>query len=137
MIVRPTRYAGVFFRSRTEARWAVFWDRLGIGWEYEPERFELPNGQIYIPDFRICCGEDSTLVEIKPPPSPDFEKAKLLAVPMVLLEGPPGYAPVTLQLVGGESGIPFRARLPFIGSARPRPDWVAAKNFALSERFGS
>jgi hypothetical protein len=36
-----TRYAGCRFRSRLEARWAVFFDRLGIAWEYEPEGFEL------------------------------------------------------------------------------------------------
>ncbi|GII84578.1 hypothetical protein Ssi03_25680 [Sphaerisporangium siamense] len=36
-----TRYAGCRFRSRLEARWAVFFDHLGIRWEYEPEGFEL------------------------------------------------------------------------------------------------
>lgn len=56
-----TRYAGCRFRSRLEARWAVFFDALGIRWEYEPEglvcskrlsdgsdpRAEFP----YLPDF--------------------------------------------------------------------------------------
>lgn len=32
-----TRYAGYHFRSRLEARWAVFFDALGIRWEYEKE----------------------------------------------------------------------------------------------------
>jgi hypothetical protein len=36
-----TRYAGCRFRSRLEARWAVFFDSLGISWEYEPQGFEL------------------------------------------------------------------------------------------------
>ena len=36
-----TRYAGCRFRSRLEARWAVFFDHLGIRWEYEPEGFEV------------------------------------------------------------------------------------------------
>lgn len=35
-----TRYAGCNFRSRLEARWAVFFDTLGIPWEYEPQGFE-------------------------------------------------------------------------------------------------
>ncbi|MFI6491262.1 hypothetical protein [Streptomyces sp. NPDC050564] len=35
-----TRYAGCRFRSRLEARWAVFFDTLGITWEYEPQGFE-------------------------------------------------------------------------------------------------
>ncbi|MEN2464926.1 hypothetical protein [Ornithinibacillus sp. JPR2-1] len=36
-----TIYKGYRFRSRLEARWAVFFDSLGIKWEYEPEGFEL------------------------------------------------------------------------------------------------
>jgi hypothetical protein len=35
-----TIYKGYRFRSRLEARWAVFFDGLGIQWEYEPEGFE-------------------------------------------------------------------------------------------------
>lgn len=45
-----TEYAGIMFRSRLEARWAVFFDTLGIEWEYEPEAFHLPSGS-YLPDF--------------------------------------------------------------------------------------
>lgn len=45
-----TRYGGCRFRSRTEARWAVFFDALGIAWEYEREGYELPSGR-YLPDF--------------------------------------------------------------------------------------
>lgn len=45
-----TRYKGYHFRSRLEARWAVFFDALGIEWQYEPEGFELPSGK-YLPDF--------------------------------------------------------------------------------------
>lgn len=45
-----TRYKGYRFRSRLEARWAVFFDTLGIRWEYEPEGFEL-DGVRYLPDF--------------------------------------------------------------------------------------
>jgi hypothetical protein len=45
-----TRYKGYRFRSRLEARWAVFFDALGLRWEYEPEGFELPSGR-YLPDF--------------------------------------------------------------------------------------
>lgn len=47
-----TRYAGCRFRSRLEARHAVFFDHLGIFWEYEPEGFILPSGY-YLPDFHI------------------------------------------------------------------------------------
>lgn len=36
-----TKYKGCRFRSRLEARWAVFFDTLSIKWWYEPERFDL------------------------------------------------------------------------------------------------
>ena len=55
-----TRYKGYRFRSRLEARWAVFFDALGLKWEYEPEGFELPSGR-YLPDFKVeYLGRDSS-----------------------------------------------------------------------------
>ena len=56
----PTRYAGVQFRSRLEARWAAFFDLLDWPWEYEP--IDL-NG--YIPDFSLKFYRPM-LVEVKP-----------------------------------------------------------------------
>lgn len=56
----PTKYDGVQFRSRLEAKWAVFFDLLGWKWQYEPVDF---NG--WIPDFAIY-GEHITYVEVKP-----------------------------------------------------------------------
>lgn len=47
-----TAYAGCRFRSRLEARWAVFFDALGVPWEYEPQGYSLPSGP-YLPDFRL------------------------------------------------------------------------------------
>lgn len=46
-----TSYGGYRFRSRLEARWAVFFDALGITWEYEPEGYVLSDGTCYLPDF--------------------------------------------------------------------------------------
>jgi len=45
-----TVYNGYRFRSRLEARWAVFFDTLGIEYRYEPEGFDL-DGIWYLPDF--------------------------------------------------------------------------------------
>jgi len=45
-----TEYAGCRFRSRLEARWAVFFDHLGIKWEYEHEGLDI-DGVRYLPDF--------------------------------------------------------------------------------------
>lgn len=46
-----TVYRGYRFRSRLEARWAVFFDALGVRWEYEKEGFDFGNGVRYLPDF--------------------------------------------------------------------------------------
>lgn len=50
-----TEYNGYRFRSRLEARWAVFFDALGVKYEYEPDGFVLPSGRKYLPDFRVKC----------------------------------------------------------------------------------
>ena len=59
----PTTYSGHKFRSRLEARWAVFFDAAGIRWIYEPEGIPLPFGW-YLPDFILP--EHGWLIEIKP-----------------------------------------------------------------------
>lgn len=54
-----TRYKGYRFRSRLEARWAVFFDALGVDWEYETQGFDLSDTpdlygyplRRYLPDF--------------------------------------------------------------------------------------
>lgn len=47
-----TFYNGYRFRSRLEARWAVFFDSLRIPYLYEPEGF-LIHGVRYLPDFYL------------------------------------------------------------------------------------
>ena len=53
MDIKPieTRYKGYKFRSRLEAKWAVFFDACGIDWDYEPEGYDLGDGIYYLPDF--------------------------------------------------------------------------------------
>lgn len=58
-----TEYNGYKFRSRLEARWAVFFDAAGIEYQYEPEGFELSIGK-YLPDFYLP--QFDLYVEIKP-----------------------------------------------------------------------
>lgn len=48
-----TEYNGYLFRSRLEARWAVFFDACGVDWEYEPEGIVLSDGTKYLPDFYL------------------------------------------------------------------------------------
>lgn len=46
-----TVYKGYRFRSRLEARWAVFFDAMNIEWQYEVEGYKLKDGTLYLPDF--------------------------------------------------------------------------------------
>lgn len=59
-----THYAGCLFRSRLEARWAVYFDELGVRWEYEQEGYELGGGLRYLPDFYLP--SFGIFAEIKP-----------------------------------------------------------------------
>jgi hypothetical protein len=75
----PTTYAHVDFRSRLEARWAVFFDALNLAWEYEPERVRI-DGLYYAPDFVVlglpfvvpsrrgmrCVPVGDLVIEVKP-----------------------------------------------------------------------
>lgn len=69
-----TRYKGCNFRSRLEARWAVFFDALGVKWEYEPEGFDLGEMGWYLPDFWLPTFSGGMWVEVKPTGG-DFTKA--------------------------------------------------------------
>ncbi len=76
-----TRYKGYRFRSRLEARWAVFFDAAEIDWQYEVEGFDL-GGRHYLPDFWLPSHE--IFIEIKPDQGWDcvdaFHACKLLAI---------------------------------------------------------
>jgi hypothetical protein len=50
MQVIETNFDGHLFRSRTEARWAVFFKAATIRYEYEKEGFNF-SGRWYLPDF--------------------------------------------------------------------------------------
>lgn len=85
-----TEYNGLRFRSRIEARWAVFFEEARISYEYEKEGFDL-GGHYYLPDFWLpekdCWveikGKSSALVDISDGTedriTEDAEKCMLLA----------------------------------------------------------
>ena len=58
-----TVYNGYRFRSRLEARWAVFFDAIGMKYEYEPEGYDLGGGVRYLPDFYLP--ESNCFAEVK------------------------------------------------------------------------
>lgn len=75
-----TKYKGYKFRSRLEARWAVYLDAIGWEWLYEPEGFDL-DGIRYLPDFLISGMSDQgnlwkLWLEIKPEKPNEIESVK-------------------------------------------------------------
>lgn len=67
-----TVYNGYRFRSRLEAKWAVFFDTVGIKYQYEIEGYEMDDIR-YLPDFYLpeydrwfeIKGKPLSVVEIK------------------------------------------------------------------------
>lgn len=57
-----TIHSGFRFRSRLEARWAVFFEHLQIPYEYEREGYDL-DGLWYLPDFWLP--QQDCWIEIK------------------------------------------------------------------------
>ena len=81
-----TVYKGYRFRSRLEARWAIYLDHAGWVWEYEPQGYTLSNGKKYLPDFLVSGSEKSFnrgnfWLEVKAQQLTDdeYEKCKLLS----------------------------------------------------------
>lgn len=89
-----TKYRGRRFRSRTEARWAVFFDALETPWEYEKEGFELPSGR-YLPDFWLPEVGVGCWFEVKGVEPTDHEKklakelAEVTQSPVFIFAGQP------------------------------------------------
>lgn len=83
-----TRYQGYLFRSRLEARWAVFFDQLKLHWEYEKEGFYIDD-IMYLPDFYVI-GEhgDGWFVEVKG----DLLDTESVRKAQLLDQQPPPYA---------------------------------------------
>jgi hypothetical protein len=73
-----TKYKGILFRSRLEARWALFFDKIRVPYQYEAEGYDL-NGDWYLPDFWIP--QQDYFIEIKgaEPTLEEQCKAALLA----------------------------------------------------------
>jgi len=94
--VLPSAYRGIRFRSRTEARWAIYFEALGIPWEYEVEGFALPSGN-YAPDFLLPPRDSvpARWVEIKNGPVTEIDQrlarelAELTGLAVVTFVGPP------------------------------------------------
>lgn len=74
-----TRYDGHLFRSRREARQAVFFNELGIEYQYEPEGYDL-EGTRYLPDFYLPRQDCFVEVKGQEPTYEELRKVKLLSL---------------------------------------------------------
>lgn len=99
-MIKPieTIYKGYRFRSRLEARWAVFFDALKMKWEYEPEGFDLGEAGWYLPDFHLTGVDENgdkidAWCEVKPeyPDEQALQKLRTFAKhgTLILLDGTP------------------------------------------------
>jgi hypothetical protein len=107
----PTFYRNYRFRSRLEARWGVYWDALGVEWDYEPEGYDL-DGTRYLPDFWLKSVQ--MWAEIKAVPFTPEEKrkcavlARLSRHPVLMLDGLPEWREYLAFQLGHEGDELFQ-----------------------------
>lgn len=77
--VIETWFDGIHFRSRTEARWAVFFKSSGLRYEYEKEGHDLGGGVWYLPDFWLPDLGRWFEVKGQRPSRDEIEKCRALA----------------------------------------------------------
>jgi hypothetical protein len=111
-----TQYAGRYFRSRLEARWAVFFDHMAIHWDYEIVGYSVGDVR-YLPDFYLP--EIDLHVEIKPRIIPLKEQIRLDKIknqwtekPFAIIKGEPSFDQYELFLSTGAENL----RGPFVFS---------------------
>jgi len=87
-----TKYKGYKFRSRLEARWAVYFDAIGLEWEYEKEGFEFDDGTRYLPDFwlpQVRCWAEVKACKLTTQERYKVNKLAKENYPVILLVGVP------------------------------------------------
>lgn len=108
-----TVYAGHHFRSRLEARWAVFFDTMKIVWRYETQGYEHA-GRRYLPDFYLP--EFAAWIEVKG--DPDGVDRERLAAFLADGEGLPNFKNCAVQGVTG-TGLILLGDIPRPGQGLP------------------
>jgi hypothetical protein len=108
------------FRSRAEARWAVFFNAIGLRYEYEKEGFDL-DGVWYLPDFFLP--EIGYWLEVKGA-DPSMDETRLCGSlvkasdkPLLLAVGAPEPREQLLLFPAGGRG----------------PDWAAGEKFYFAD----
>lgn len=104
-----TRHNGYNFRSRLEARWAVFFDEMGWDYLYEPQGYALANGDAYLPDFYLP--DFVTFLEVKFEVLGDFDLNRAIGlveatqIPLVILDRDPSLKHLTQLRVDKEGKV--------------------------------
>jgi hypothetical protein len=102
-----TIYKGYRFRSRLEARWAVFLDAMGIEWTYEREDgVDLGDLGWYLPDFWLP--KEREWLEVKPA-EPGFSPKRIYAAGKIS-RGDWRNALVDVDVSGNDSYMPWPHR---------------------------
>lgn len=147
-----THYSGYHFRSRTEARWAVYFDTLKIKYEYEKEGYDLGKLGWYLPDFWLPQVNMFAEVKGKKFTKKEYEKCLELVkqsnYPCLMLVGIPEDKPYNaIQDWYGEyidceyliSSVYLDQHALVVtmydGGNEPYPDTIIAVNVAKSARF--
>lgn len=106
-----TTFNGYKFRSRLEARWAVFFETLEIEYIYEPQGYVLDDGTQYLPDFFLPDLETFAEVKFDVLNTFDYIKARNLVevsnVPLIVLDKDPSFSHFT-QILPNEEGVSHR-----------------------------
>lgn len=104
---RPTTYNGIRMRSRTEATFAAFLDRVGYVWEYEPRAFASAEGQ-YLPDFALPFDSGSPIyIETKGArPTPEELHDLMMRMSIIGSSEPDAFG-VIFAAAGGRWGYGF------------------------------
>ncbi len=136
----PTAYRGYTFRSRLEARWAVFFDALGLAWEYEREGYR-DGTTWYLPDFWLPSLE--LFWEVKGTVNDahsGIEKAKMLSsvtgYPVAIAYGPVGPPPIATitpegAVVSGPNGLCGRCQ----SGGAASPILIRGEAFVFQPKF--
>jgi len=151
----PTAYKNRTFRSRLEVKWAVYFDAMGIKWDYEPAGFQLADGSWYLPDFWLP--DSDWYVEVKPMGFKSDLRHELFSneLRLMVLVGPPtekeyfvvsGADKIAKKHKGGpdrEYALKVMENMNFEHPAEPTPyqkyekerDEYDIKAFPIVERF--
>ncbi len=119
----PTRYDGTLYRSRTEARWAIFFDCAGISFLYEPDGYRL-GSETYLPDFWLP-GFDM-FFEVKGQEPTGEEAARCAALTME--------TETDMLLAAGAPAARFQIHWFYRGGRREHL-YVLARDFASDQGF--